>query len=114
MVLLAFLSAAPLHSLVPHAHSLHGNANVAHEVNSHCHADEQQEGETPTWSFIHSSLAHECKKITAILPEPRVSGDVTVCTESYTCVILSETERLTLTQYERLLSRGILASRSFG
>jgi hypothetical protein len=110
-IAVSFSGAGILHEVIPHYHD--GVSHLTADAgDGHCH-EGNNERESPLWSFIHVSIAHQHKKaliaddcagaltLAALHPSARASSFVRV-------------ERIALLSYHELLSKGVLAFRKFG
>lgn len=113
-LLCSFVSAQPLHALIPHSHGVAGVSSIDEDGPGHCHAGDASGDVTPMWSFIHASLAHECKKTPLPLSGIQLLTILLLMLGVRAVQFLPATERRLSNQYEQLLSRGVFAFRKFG
>jgi hypothetical protein len=113
LLVVTFLSAGSLHSIVQHSHSESGYAAEIADT-GHCHEGEGGAGENPVWALIHCSLARDAKKALSLILPVQFEDRVVELTAGNATTFFIVHIRTRLPSYEKQLARGVFAYTRFG
>ena len=116
-IVVAFVLAGPLHSMVTHDDSGHVADCEAQYGHGHCPNPSgdtsDSHHQTSQWAYIHSVLANDGKKAVAILPQISMHDFLPKVIYSAIGFIVSNPQ-VRADKNEKQLSRGVVAYRRFG